>query len=378
LSRTYGEVGARHGPKGGEMAEAIKVCIDRALSIERLLRAAQRAMEERPENAPMRAPGDVPPQLERVRMAILTEKKWEPGRTVSVSFLDGDPGVQSRVKDRAQEWSEHGNIRFDFADDAEADIRISFQEAGSWSYLGTDALGIDAGEATMNYGWLTPDSDDEEVSRVVLHEFGHALGCIHEHQHPEVAIPWDKEAVYSFYAGPPNNWSTEDVDHNLFQAYGRGQTQFSKFDRDSIMLYAIPDELTIGAYSVGWNRQLSETDKDYIGRAYRLNRKEVVPVEVNGEPTEASVEKNGEEDQFSFRVQDSGTYVVETSGPTDVVMAIFGPDTKTRAVAEDDDSGADRNAKISTVLMAGEYLIRVRHYSPTGTGAYQLSVRREQ
>jgi hypothetical protein len=359
------------------MAEAIKICIDRALSIDRLLRAAERAMEERPENAPMRAPGDVPPQFERVRMAILTEKKWEPGRTLSVSFLDGDPGVQSRVRDRAQEWSEYGNIRFDFTDDAEADIRISFQEAGSWSYLGTDALGIDAGEATMNYGWLTPDSDDEEFSRVVLHEFGHALGCIHEHQHPEVAIPWDKEAVYSFYAGPPNNWSKEDVDHNLFQAYDHGQTQFSKFDRDSIMLYAIPDELTIGAYSVGWNRQLSETDRDYIGRAYRFKRKEVVPIEVNKAPTEASVEKNGEEDQFSFRVQDPGTYVVETSGPTDVMMAIFGPDSKTRVVAEDDDSGADRNARVSTMLMAGEYLIRVRHYSPTGTGSYQLSVRRE-
>lgn len=358
------------------MNEPIKVCVDRALSIERLLRAAERALKERSGNAPMRSARDVPPQFGRVRMAILTEKKWEPGRSLSVSFLDGDPGVQSRVRDRAQEWSGYGNIRFEFTDDSEADIRISFQEEGSWSYLGTDALGIDAGEATMNYGWLTPDSDDEEVSRVVLHEFGHALGCIHEHQHPEVAIPWDKEAVYRFYAGPPNHWSKEDVDHNLFQAYDREQTQFSQFDKDSIMLYAIPDELTIGAYSVGWNRQLSGTDKDYIGRVYPLERKEVLPVEVDGHAAEASVEKNGEEDEFSFRVRDPGTYVVETSGPTDVVMAVFGPDSKTRAVAEDDDSGTDRNAKISTVLMAGEYLIRIRHYSHSGTGAYRLTIRK--
>lgn len=52
----------------------------------------------------------------------------------------------------------------------------------------------------MNYGWLYPDTPDQEYSRVVLHEFGHALGAIHEHQHPEAAIPWDKPKVYEYYA----------------------------------------------------------------------------------------------------------------------------------------------------------------------------------
>ena len=47
----------------------------------------------------------------------------------------------------------------------------------------------------MNYGWLTPDSDDDELRRVVLHEFGHALGLIHEHQNPEGGIEWNEPAV---------------------------------------------------------------------------------------------------------------------------------------------------------------------------------------
>lgn len=34
------------------------------------------------------------------------------------------------------------------------------------------------------------------------------------------------------------------------------------------MLYAIPANLTDGHYSTGWNRQLSETDKNFIARAY--------------------------------------------------------------------------------------------------------------
>jgi len=45
----------------------------------------------------------------------------------------------------------------------------------------------------MNYGWLRDDTQDEEYSRVVLHEFGHALGCIHEHQQPKFGRVWDKQ-----------------------------------------------------------------------------------------------------------------------------------------------------------------------------------------
>ena len=48
----------------------------------------------------------------------------------------------------------------------------------------------------MNYGWLTPESAQDEVRRVVLHEFGHALGLIHEHQNPKGGgIEWNRDAV---------------------------------------------------------------------------------------------------------------------------------------------------------------------------------------
>jgi serralysin len=45
----------------------------------------------------------------------------------------------------------------------------------------------------MNYRWLTPGTLNDEYSCVVLHEFGHALGCPHEHQHPEYDIDWNRE-----------------------------------------------------------------------------------------------------------------------------------------------------------------------------------------
>jgi serralysin len=59
------------------------------------------------------------------------------------------------------------------------------------------------------------------------------------------------------------------VDHNIFQKFNKPQTQFSDFDPQSIMLYAIPAELlTDPSKAVGWNTKLSDTDKAFIGTVY--------------------------------------------------------------------------------------------------------------
>lgn len=124
-------------------------------------------------------------------------------------------------------------------------------------------------EATMNFGWLEADSSYDAFAGVVLHEFGYALGCVHEHQHPESPIPWDEEAVYNYYTGPPNNWARLKVRMNVLTKFGKGMTQFSEFDSKSIMLYPIPNAHTTGDWSIDWkNSELSDTDKEFIGEMY--------------------------------------------------------------------------------------------------------------
>src|SRR5688572_11659275 len=93
--------------------------------------------------------------------------------------------------------------------------------------------------------------------------------------------------------------------------------------------------------------------------------------------TEASIGKVGEEDLFRFTVATDGRYVIDTRGPTDVVMKLFGPNSETALIAEDDDSGYGFNARIAADLIAGEYYVQVRHYSRTGgTGKYSIRVRK--
>jgi serralysin len=174
--------------------EPVYVCTDREVSDELKELAAELAIAENADNLPITPFGtDLTPR----QMALITGKKWQNGRIINCCFIGGDAIVKQKIVSYAKQWEQYANLKLNFITDPNiSDVRIAFDNSGSWSYMGTDALSIPKNEATMNYGWLTPTTADNEYSRVVIHEFGHMLGCIHEHQHPQAGIPWNTEAVY--------------------------------------------------------------------------------------------------------------------------------------------------------------------------------------
>ena len=360
------------------VTQTILCCIDRELPPDLRFSASRLALTENPANTPLIDAHFVPPGIRPAEIAALTGKLWQPGRVLRARFLDGDAMVQQRLQPFALEWSKFAGITFVFGNDPDAEIRISFKDRGSWSYIGTDCLSIPKTQATMNFGWLTRTTSDEEYSRVVTHEFGHALGCIHEHQNPSTNIPWDKPKVYAFYAGPPNNWSHDQVDINLFETYSRDQTQFSRFDPKSIMLYPIPNDFTIGDFQVGWNTVLSDTDKSFIAALYPLQPKLENELAIDAPPLAASMGAFGEIDTYQFRVSKAGRYRIETLGGLDLVMSLFGPDKPTLQVATDDDSGIGLNPRIVRSLRVGVYTVRVRHFQARKLGNYQIQLKTEK
>lgn len=193
--------------------------------------------------------------------------EWGNGRTLRVRILSGTVRIKAKVRQYANVWTKYANVTFDFVDSGDAEIRVNVDSSdASWSYVGTDNLSVPQTQPTMNFGWLTDWSSEVEFSSVILHEFGHALGCIHEHQSPAGGIPWNRPAVYAYYA--TMGWSQVDVDRNLFALYPSTTTQYSKFDPASIMLYPIPAMLTISGFFVGWNTRLSKTDEAFIASLY--------------------------------------------------------------------------------------------------------------
>ena len=208
------------------------------------------------------------------RAALITGSKWSSGDVIEVSFLDGDPAVQARVKGAAQGWTAPNlaNLQLAFRNDTtNTPIRISFQYAGSWSVIGTTCRQItDRTQPTMNFGWLNSGSTDEEVQRVVLHEFGHALGLIHEHQSPfGQPIQWNRDAVIRDLSGPPNNWPLDTIQHNMFEPYDKKETNGTNLDPASIMMYPIPVSWTTNNFSVGLNSvSCLLGDKNFIHAQY--------------------------------------------------------------------------------------------------------------
>ena len=207
------------------------------------------------------------------RMALVVTKKWAPGSTLVCSFLDGTAKMRKKVRTLAVEWQKYANIKLKFVSKGSAQVRISFYaDAGSWSAVGRDALNTEyfpLHQPTMNFGWVRDDSDPVEDRAVILHEFGHALGCIHEHQAPTFNRKWNEAEVMKYFRGPPNFWDDDAIRSNVLSKYSPKGIKATVFDPKSIMLYAFDAGLFAdGRGPTNENTQLSPTDRTMIEKMY--------------------------------------------------------------------------------------------------------------
>ena len=339
------------------MTERAKVCIDRLPPQE--LAQPQRVVRGR----------------NVLRAVFEWRKMWMNGTRLRVRFLGGTTSQQNTAKEQALWWIKYANLTFDFNNDPDAEIRVAFDpNDGAWSYIGTDCRKMGRNEPTMNLGFLDGGTAG--------HEFGHAIGLGHEHQNPSGGIQWNEAVVIRDLSGPPNNWDVPTIRHNVLEKYSADQIRGTKFDPDSIMLYFFPDAWVKSGHGTKANDVLSATDKSFIASrdAYPRTAAEAAAatttLKVNApKPVKAKIGAPGEEDLFQFTVKKAGRHVVETKGRTDLVAKLFGPDSPTHLIAEDDDGGAGTNPRIAAELIPGNYFLQVRHYNRArGTGSYTVRV----
>lgn len=214
------------------------------------------------------------------RAALALRFKWKRGASITVGFLDGDPLVHERVRNVAKLWERYANLEFLFIPEArEAKVRITFERFGASSVLGTACEAIPSPEPTMVLGAIRASSPLRDVHRVVLHEFGHAIGLIHEHQNPaDGGIRWNKPVALAHYRRI-TGWDDAKIHKNVFDAYAKdvSQLEYTPVDPSSIMMYPIPKGLTLDGFAVEWNRNLSKTDVAFVRDAYPGRLSEPLP-----------------------------------------------------------------------------------------------------
>lgn len=238
-------------------------------------------------------PTEAPPATRsKLRGVIVRTLTWKTGELIKVCFRSGTPAARARVARYASEWMQYANVKLEFGDpanprtcagDNHEAIKVDFIDSGPksgfWSALGTISR---KQEHSLNLSFLGRDQlpvdrqgksmPEAEARRLILHEFGHALGLVHEHQSPNAQCSQDyyEEAVLAY--GALRGWPREQTVRNFKRYDASDELNATAVDRQSIMHYSLPPWLfktgEKSACFVPINFDISAGDKAIIAQFY--------------------------------------------------------------------------------------------------------------
>jgi len=252
---------------------SVITCRPRSLTDLQSQRALRRSLEVNLANATA-APVLADARRTGRRLALVIETRWPlEGMTLTVQFLDtSSRGLRRRILEEMNAWSECCNMRFvEVARDGLVRIaRLNSPEdmRGYWSYVGTEILGIEPDQPTLNLEGFTLKTDPAEFRRVVRHEAGHTLGFDHEHLRREFIRKIDRKKAIAYYRDTQGWKPDETIAQVLTPLSERSILGTREADPVSIMCYEIPAEITRDGIAIVGGADLSPQDRAFAASVY--------------------------------------------------------------------------------------------------------------
>lgn len=191
------------------------------------------------------------------------------GGTIRIKFLNGDGALHEKIKQYGALWLQYAHLTFQYVlPSDEADVKIGFDmddKRLAWSTIGTDCQYVPQNKPSSNFLWLD-DEDETGIKAEALRVYGHILGLGFEHINP--TSPLQLKDPIQFATG--YNLTGDDI-VALIQLYDTAQTNYTQYDKNSVMILPIPQAILKNPRDrTNRNSKLSANDTVFIKETYPL------------------------------------------------------------------------------------------------------------
>ena len=190
--------------------------------------------------------------------------------------------LRKRILSHMNAWGEQADVKFSETQ-GQGQVRITRvseppDQAGHWSYIGTEILGIEPDQPTMNLDGFTMRTPESEFVRVVRHETGHTLGFDHEHMRSDLIKLIDRKRAIAYFKKDQGWTAQETIEQVLTPLKSRSLMGTTEADPISIMCYELPGEITKDGLPIVGGVDINPRDHAFAARIYPKPHKASAPM----------------------------------------------------------------------------------------------------
>lgn len=254
-----------------------------------------------------------------------------------------------------------------------------------WRYLTPGAYYVKVkgfGSSTGDYSfWVTAGSPDSAIPLLKINgPDGHGSIDFSEGRDTNwfrIVVPTAGDYTIQTIENTTANAVLYDTRMRLFGPDSQTRLLAEDDDGGHTYMSLISRRLEPGVYYVQVDSYSYNISGDYLIRATTGKSDEIKPLAVNAAATSDAISTVTTFRWYSFQIAIPGDYTIETlaSGLTDSYLFLYGPNSRTQFMVENDDQQGNRMAAITHPFTAGTYYFKVEGSGAQALGSYRVRVK---